>query len=92
MQNTKKAKKYQILKAIRKLQKFWRFYYRMKMKIICNKISSWYKQRRMQKSSHRRRIQYLKREQAAKKIQRFVRVRQRRKHEQGKSKKKYVMS
>jgi len=46
MQNEKKARKFQIVRSITKLQKFWRFYYRMKKRIAANKIGSWYRERR----------------------------------------------
>ena len=50
LQSSKKAKKFQILRSIRMLQKFWRFHFRMKRKITCNKIGSWYKYVKQNKS------------------------------------------
>lgn len=44
LQKMKKAKKLKIIRSIRMIQKFWRFKYREKIKIACNKIGSAYKQ------------------------------------------------
>lgn len=42
-QSEKKAKKLVILRSIKKIQKFWRFFARMKKLIASNKIGSWFK-------------------------------------------------
>ena len=60
MQNEKKARKFQIVRSITKLQKFWRFYYRMKKRIAANKIGSWYRERRYQISDFRDKMKELR--------------------------------
>lgn len=52
-QTHKKAKKFQIVLMIRKIQKFWRFYIRMKKKILANRIGGWYKELQRNKKSEK---------------------------------------
>ena len=68
LQTSKKAKKFQILRSIRLLQKFWRFYFRMKRKIICNRIGGWYKEVKVNKREMKSKFKKIKRDLAARKI------------------------
>jgi len=73
LHNEKKAKKFQIVRSIRLIQKFWRFHHRMRKIIICNRIGSWYRDRKKQHSEIRIRFKGIKSQIAAKKIQKWFR-------------------